>query len=103
MDMQLSHTRLFPSLGSSMLSPPNVFAPKVGGTQSGTTYYHPEQDIIETHSHCSLATDDISHFVSAWNRILDGIAYTKNDGAFVEDYSRRECVGSPSLSMAGIG
>jgi hypothetical protein len=65
MDMQLSHTRLFPSLSIFMLSPPNVFAPKVSGTQSGTTYYHAEQDIIEAHSHCSLATHNCSGFMNA--------------------------------------
>ena len=39
-----------------MLSPSNVFVSKVSGTQSDATYYHPEQDIIETHSHYSPAT-----------------------------------------------
>jgi hypothetical protein len=38
-----------------MLSPPNVLVSKVSGTQSDATYYHPEQDIIETHNHYSLA------------------------------------------------
>ena len=34
-----------------MLSPSNVFVSKVSGTQSDATYYHPEQDIIETQVH----------------------------------------------------
>jgi hypothetical protein len=41
-------------LRSSMLSPANVFAPKVSGTQSDASNDYPEQDIIETHSHSSL-------------------------------------------------
>jgi hypothetical protein len=49
--MKFSHTRLFPHLGGSMLSPSNVFVSKVSGTQSDATYYHPEQDIIEAHRH----------------------------------------------------
>jgi hypothetical protein len=65
MDMQFSHAGLFAPLSSSMLSPPDVFAPEVGGTQSDTGYNHPEQDIIETHSHCSLATRNTSGFISA--------------------------------------
>jgi hypothetical protein len=51
--MQFSHTRLFPQLSGSALSPSNVFVSKVSGTQSDATYYHPEQDIIETHNHYS--------------------------------------------------
>jgi hypothetical protein len=47
----LSHLRLFPHLSDSMFSPSNVFVPKVSGTQCDATYYHPEQDIIETHNH----------------------------------------------------
>ena len=34
-----------------MLSPANVFGPKVSGTQSDATNDNREQDIIETHSH----------------------------------------------------
>src|SRR5579863_1566684 len=34
-----------------MLSPANVFDPKVSGTQSDATNDNREQDIIETHSH----------------------------------------------------
>jgi len=54
-DIKFSHTRLFPHLSGSMFSPSNVFVPKVSGTQSDATSYHPEQDIIETHNHYSLA------------------------------------------------
>jgi hypothetical protein len=43
-----------------MLSPPNVFAPKVSGTQSAATNDNREQDIIETHDHGSLGTHDYS-------------------------------------------
>jgi hypothetical protein len=57
-DIEFSHTRLFPHLSGSMLSPPNVFVSEVSGTQSDATYYHPEQDIIETHNDYSLATDN---------------------------------------------
>jgi hypothetical protein len=48
-----------------MLSPPNVFAPKVSGTQSDATDDHPEQDIIETHDHYSLAIHNDSALMSA--------------------------------------
>jgi hypothetical protein len=53
--MKFSPTRLFPHLSGSMFSPSNVFASKVSCTQSDATYYNPEQDIIETHGHYSLA------------------------------------------------
>jgi hypothetical protein len=53
--MNFSHTRLFPHHSGSMLSPSNVFVPKVSGTQSDATYDYPEQDIIETHNHYSRA------------------------------------------------
>jgi hypothetical protein len=64
-DIQFSHTRLFPHLSGSMLSPPNVFVSKVSRTQSDATYDHPEQDIIETHDHCSLAIHNYLGFISA--------------------------------------
>jgi hypothetical protein len=57
-DMQFSCTRLFPHLGGSMLSPLNVLVSKVSDTQADATYYHPEQDIIETHRDYSLAIDN---------------------------------------------
>jgi hypothetical protein len=53
--MQFWHTRLFPHLSGFILSPSNVFFSKVSGTQSEATYYHPEQDIIETHHQYSPA------------------------------------------------
>jgi len=43
-----------------MLSPAKVFVPEVSGAQSDATYYQPEQDIIQTHDHCSLAVPNYS-------------------------------------------
>jgi hypothetical protein len=61
-----------------MLLPPNVFAPKVSGTQSDATDNHPEQDIIETHGHYSLAIhSDSALMAHVRSRI-------KNDGAFLK-------------------
>jgi hypothetical protein len=48
-----------------MVSPSNIFVSKVSGTQSDATYYHPEQDIIEAHSHYSLAIHNYLGFMSA--------------------------------------
>ena len=48
-----------------MLSPPNVFVPKVSGTQSDATDDHSEQDIIETHDHYSLAIHNDPDLMSA--------------------------------------
>jgi len=55
--MKVPHARLFPHFSRSMLSPCNVFVSKVSGAQSDATYYHHEQNIIETHNRCSLGTD----------------------------------------------
>ena len=63
--MKFSYTRLFPHLSGSMLSPSNVFVPKVSGAQSDATYYHPEQDIIETHNKYSLAIYSYLAFMNA--------------------------------------
>jgi hypothetical protein len=63
--MKFSHTRLFPHLSGSMLSPSNVFVPTVSGTQSDATYDQPEQDIIETHNHYSLAIYNYLGFMNA--------------------------------------
>jgi hypothetical protein len=68
--MQFSHIRLFPQLSRSMLSPPNVFISKVSGTQSDATYDHPEQDIIETHNHYSLASENSLGFISIRKRLV---------------------------------
>ena len=54
--VQFSHSHFLTPLSSSMLSPPNVFAPKVSDTQSDATNDNGEQDIIYTHIHSSLAT-----------------------------------------------
>jgi hypothetical protein len=86
MEMQFSHTRRFPPLGNSTRSPPNVFAGKVSGTQSGATDYHPEQDIIETHNHYSLATHNESGFSARLKPHPQVVLRTqKHGGAFVTD------------------
>jgi hypothetical protein len=59
-----------PHLGGSMLSPLNVLVSKVCDTQSDATYYHPEQDIIETHNDYSLAIDNYFGFISVRWRLV---------------------------------
>src|SRR5882762_3231540 len=67
--MKFSPTRLFPHLSGFMLSPSNVFVSKVSDTQADAAYYNSEQDIIETHSHYSLAVhNDLLHIQSRFLR-----------------------------------
>jgi hypothetical protein len=77
-----------------MLSPSNVFVPKVSGTQSDATYYHPEQDIIETHNHYSRAiytagkrgwSAQRSHGTATQTAIMDAAQATIDDVACPED------------------
>ena len=52
--VKFSHAHFLAPLRSFMLSPANVFAPKVSDTQSDAGNDYPEQDIIDTHRDSSL-------------------------------------------------